>query len=135
MRWERGNISYVFNCQQPTNQILTILDNAAHIFTDVVLDRTSSQYRRDADLLMATENVSTRITAETITFSRVQTGWLFKEDKRETVGGFKADVFDLNGLDVELKLRGEHLSAEDFQNRGNVFESLVKEVIRTQNYK
>ena len=54
-------------------------------------------------------------------------GWIFREDKREMVGPFQADVYLVQGITLESQKRREHLSEEDLiKNKEALVETFTK---------
>lgn len=78
----------------------------------------------EVDILMSTDIIAAQMSTKNITFSRAQSGWIFHEDKKEVVGGFHADVYQINGLVLESKKRREHLSEEDLEKNRAVMQCL-----------
>ncbi|XP_019698102.1 ankyrin repeat domain-containing protein 13C isoform X2 [Harpegnathos saltator] len=126
MRWERGDISFIFNGDQKPNESLTILDNTAKIFQRVSYEETEIDIEDEVDILMSSDIMAAQISTKGVTFSRAQTGWIFREDKTEMVGPFHADFYQINGMVFESRKRREHLSAEDLQKNKAILESLTK---------
>ncbi|XP_076178793.1 ankyrin repeat domain-containing protein 13C isoform X2 [Ptiloglossa arizonensis] len=122
MRWERGDISFIFNGDQKPSKSLTILDNRAKLFQR----ETELEIEDEVDILMSSDIMAAQMSTKGITFSRAQTGWIFREDKREMVGPFHADFYQINGMVLESRKRREHLSEEDLQKNKAIMESLTK---------
>ncbi|GCB69988.1 hypothetical protein scyTo_0001167 [Scyliorhinus torazame] len=80
----------------------------------------------EVDILMSSDIYSATLSTKSITFTRAQTGWLFREDKTERVGNFLADFYSVNGLVLESRKRREHLSEEDILRNKAIMESLSK---------
>ncbi|KAI3374312.1 hypothetical protein L3Q82_006155 [Scortum barcoo] len=80
----------------------------------------------EVDILMSSDVYSATLSTKSITFSRSQIGWLFREDKTERVGNFLADFYAVNGLVLESRKRREHLSEEDILRNKAIMESLSK---------
>ncbi|XP_032669495.1 ankyrin repeat domain-containing protein 13C isoform X2 [Odontomachus brunneus] len=126
MRWERGDVSFIFNGDKKPNHSLTVLDNKAKLFQRVRYEETELDIEDEVDILMSSDIMAAQISTKGITFSRAQTGWIFREDKREMVGGFHADFYQINGMVLESRKRREHLSAEDLQKNKAIMETLTK---------
>ncbi|XP_011494035.1 PREDICTED: ankyrin repeat domain-containing protein 13C [Ceratosolen solmsi marchali] len=126
MRWERGDISFIFNGDQKPSKSLTILDNKAKLFQRVGYEETDLEIDDEVDILMSNDIMAAQMSTKGITFSRAQSGWIFKEDKREMVGPFSADFYQINGMVLESRKRREHLSEEDLQKNKAIMESLIK---------
>ncbi|KAJ8353012.1 hypothetical protein AAFF_G00122000, partial [Aldrovandia affinis] len=80
----------------------------------------------EVDILMSSDIYSATLSTKSISFSRTQSGWLFREDKMERVGSFLADCFAVNGLVLESRKRREHLSEEDILRNKAVMETWSK---------
>ncbi|XP_014218151.1 ankyrin repeat domain-containing protein 13C isoform X2 [Copidosoma floridanum] len=122
MRWERGDISFIFNGDQKPSKSLTVLDNKAKLYQR----ETELEIEDEVDILMSSDIMAAQMSTKGITFSRAQTGWIFKEDKKEMVGPFNADFYQINGIVLESRKRREHLSEEDLQKNKAIMESLTK---------
>ncbi|XP_033340176.1 ankyrin repeat domain-containing protein 13C-A isoform X2 [Megalopta genalis] len=126
MRWERGDISFIFNGDQKPSKSLTILDNKAKLFQRVRYEESDVDIEDEVDVLMSSDIMAAQMSTKGITFSRTQTGWIFREDKREMVGPFHADFYQINGMVLVSRKRREHLSEEDLQKNKAIMESLTK---------
>ncbi|TGZ49021.1 Ankyrin repeat domain-containing protein 13C [Temnothorax longispinosus] len=111
MRWERGDISFIFNGDQKPSHSLTVLDNKAKLFQRVRYEETELEIEDEVDILMSSDIMAAQMSTKSITFSRAQTGWIFREDKREMVGAFHADFYQINGMVLESRKRREHLKS------------------------
>uniref|UniRef100_A0A668UEB1 Ankyrin repeat domain-containing protein n=1 Tax=Oreochromis aureus TaxID=47969 RepID=A0A668UEB1_OREAU len=105
MKCQRGDLSFIFNGDAAPSQSFVVLDNEKLTHSDVY---------------------SATLSTKSITFSRSQIGWLFREDKTERVGNFLADFYAVNGLVLESRKRREHLSEEDILRNKAIMESLSK---------
>ncbi|KAG5337629.1 AN13C protein, partial [Acromyrmex heyeri] len=112
MRWERGDISFIFNGDQKPSHSLTVLDNKAKLFQRVRYEETELEIEDEVDILMSSDIMVAQMSTKSITFSRAQTGWIFREDKRVST--------------FLLRKRREHLSEEDLQKNKAIMESLTK---------
>ncbi|KAJ8687231.1 hypothetical protein QAD02_023025 [Eretmocerus hayati] len=126
MRWERGDISFIFNGDQKPSKSLTVLDNKQKLFQRVRYEETEIEIEDEVDILMSSDIMAAQMSTKGITFSRAQTGWIFKEDRREMVGSFNSDFYQINGMVLESRKRREHLSEEDLQKNKAMIESLTK---------
>ncbi|XP_015179885.1 PREDICTED: ankyrin repeat domain-containing protein 13C isoform X2 [Polistes dominula] len=126
MRWERGDISFIFNGDKKPGKSLTILDNKAKLYQRLRYEETEIEIENEVDILMSSDIMATQMSTKGITFTRAQTGWIFREDKREMVGPFTADFYQINGMVLESRKRREHLSEEDLQKNKAIMESLTK---------
>ncbi|OAD46979.1 Ankyrin repeat domain-containing protein 13C [Eufriesea mexicana] len=126
MRWERGDISFIFNGDQKPSKSLAVLDNKAKRYKRVGYEETELEIQDEVDILMSSDIMVAQMSTKGITLSKTQTGWIFREDKREMVGPFHADFYQINGMVLESKIRREHLSEEDLQKNKAIMESLTK---------
>ncbi|XP_064605134.1 ankyrin repeat domain-containing protein 13C-A-like [Liolophura sinensis] len=126
MHWERGDITFVFNGDAKPSQSLTVLDNKLHVFQRIRYEESEAELEDEVDILMSSDIMAAQMSTKNITFSRAQSGWLFREDKTEMVGDFQADFYAVNGLILESRKRREHLSPEDLQKNKALMENLSK---------
>ncbi|KAK4878130.1 hypothetical protein RN001_010636 [Aquatica leii] len=127
MRWERGDISFIFNGNAPPNESLTVLDNALKVYQNVKYEENEIEIEDEVDLLMSTDILSAQISTKNISFIRAQSGWIFREDKKELVAGqYESDLYTVNGLILESRKRREHLSHDDLQKNKALLESFTK---------
>lgn len=126
MRWERGDISFLFSGNSKPSHSLIVLDNKLRVYQGVRHEETEAEIEDEVDILMSSDIVAAQMSTKQITFSRAQTGWIFRADKKEMVGKFNADFYYLNGLTLESRKRREHLSEEDLQKNKAIVESFTK---------
>ncbi|KAK0052137.1 ankyrin repeat domain-containing protein 13C [Biomphalaria pfeifferi] len=126
MRWERGDITFLFNGDAKPRQSLTVLDNKAEVYQRVRYEDSELELEEEVDILMSSDIVAAQMSTKKITFTRAQSGWLFREDKSELVGDYKSDFYGVNNLILESKKRREHLSTEDIQKNKAIMESFSK---------
>lgn len=126
MRWERGDISFLFNGDRKPGQSLTVLDNKQARFQRVRYEETEVEIEDEVDLLMSSDIMAAQMSTKSITFTPAQTGWIFREDRKEKVGPFQSDFYVINGMILESRKRREHLSEEDLQKNKAIMESLTK---------
>ncbi|GFO48140.1 ankyrin repeat domain-containing protein 13c, partial [Plakobranchus ocellatus] len=126
MRWERGDITFLFNGESKLKQSLSVLDNKAEVFQRVRYENTSVELDEEVDILMSSDIVAAQMSTKKISFSRAQSGWLFREDKSEMIGDFRADFYSVNNLILESRKRREHLSAEDIRKNKAIMENISK---------
>ncbi|CAB0038436.1 unnamed protein product [Trichogramma brassicae] len=108
MRWERGDISFIFNGDKKPGKSLTVLDNKAKLYQRVRYEETELEIEDEVDILMSSDIVAAQMS------------------QKEMVGPFKADFYQINGMVLESKKRREHLSEDDLQKNKAVMESLTK---------
>ncbi|CAL1269088.1 unnamed protein product [Larinioides sclopetarius] len=126
MKWERGDISFIFMGDRKPSHSLVVLDNKLKVFQKMRYEETEGEIEDEVDILMSSDVVAAQISTKSITFSRAQSGWLFRGDKTEKIGLFLADVYVINGLYLESKKRREHLTNEDLQKNKALLENLAR---------
>ncbi|XP_054710438.1 LOW QUALITY PROTEIN: ankyrin repeat domain-containing protein 13C-like [Uloborus diversus] len=126
MKWERGDISFLFVGDAKPSQSLVVLDNKLKVFQKMRYEETEAEIEDEVDILMSSDVVAAQISTKSITFSRAQCGWLFRGDRTEMIGHFLADVYIINGLILESRKRREHLTDEDLHKNKAIFESFTK---------
>ena len=63
--------------------------------------------------IMTADITHMNFSTKNISFTRMQSGWLFPADRTEKVSRFVADFYDVHGLQFVTKKRREHLTEED----------------------
>lgn len=109
MKCHRGDLSFIFNGNAIPSESFVVLDNEQKVYQrihhEVSVTDSHHSYRvslpvltpphvspqesemeteEEVDILMSSDVYSATLSTKSITFSRAQTGWLFREDK--TVG-------------------------------------------------
>ncbi|XP_021701564.1 ankyrin repeat domain-containing protein 13C isoform X1 [Aedes aegypti] len=127
MRWERGDISFIFRGENPPKDSLTALDNECRCYQHVRHEETELEIEDEVDILMSSDILAAQMSTKSISFTKAQSGWIFREDKKETVAGqYDSDLYTINGLTLEQRKRREHLSRDDLQKNKALMESLTK---------
>lgn len=127
MRWERGDISFIFRGDKSPKDSLTVLDNEYQCYQRVRYEETEAEIQDEVDILMSSDILAAQMSTKSINFTRAQSGWIFREDKTETVAGqFECDLYCINGLVLESRKRREHLNSDDLQKNKALMESLTK---------
>uniref|UniRef100_A0A3Q3X955 Ankyrin repeat domain-containing protein n=1 Tax=Mola mola TaxID=94237 RepID=A0A3Q3X955_MOLML len=126
MKCQRGDLSFIFNGDARQSQCFTVLDNEAKVYQRIHHKGSEMEAEEEVDILMSSDVYSANLSTKSITFSRSQIGWLFREDKTEKVGNFLADFYSMNGLVLESRKRREHLSEKDISRNKAIMESLSK---------
>lgn len=126
MKCQRGDLSFIFNGDAAPSQSFVVLDNEAKVYQRIHHEESEMETEEEVDILMSSDVYSATLSTKSITFSRSQIGWLFREDKTERVGNFLADFYAVNGLVLESRKRREHLSEEDILRNKAIMESLSK---------
>ncbi|KAI5701529.1 hypothetical protein M8J75_010599 [Diaphorina citri] len=126
MRWERGDISFLFNGDGKPSDSLVVLDNRSQLFQKVRYEETEMEIEDEVDILMSSDIMAAQMSTKSINFIRAQSGWIFREDRKEMVGSFQAEFYSINGLVLESRKRREHLSEKDLQKNKAIIESFTK---------
>jgi hypothetical protein len=136
MKWERGDISFVFNghhihhkigAGNNNNSPLVVMDNKLKVYQLMTQQETEIEFEEEVDLLMSSDVIVAQMSTKDVQFIRSQSGWIFREDKREMVGPFQADVYLVHGITLESQKRREHLSEEDLvKNKEALVETFTK---------
>ncbi|KAG8132535.1 putative ankyrin repeat protein [Naja naja] len=126
MKCQRGDLSFIFNGDAAPSESFVVLDNEQKVYQRIHHEESEMETEEEVDILMSSDIYSATLSTKSITFTRAQTGWLFREDKTERVGNFLADFYLVNGLVLESRKRREHLSEEDILRNKAIMESLSK---------
>lgn len=126
MRWERGDITFLYRGDQPSHQALCVLDNKAEVYQFVRHQESELEFEDEVDLLMSSDIVSAQISTKPITFTREKAGWIWREDRAEQLGNYQADFYSVNGMVLESRKRREHLSEEDLQKNRAILDNFSK---------
>lgn len=127
MKWERGNISFIFRGDKSPRESLTVLDNEFECYQHVRYEETESEIEDEVDILMSSDILAAQMSTKNISFQRAQSGWIFREDRKEIVAGqFDCDLYSINGLNLESRKRREHLSRDDLQKNKALMESFTR---------
>lgn len=125
MRWERGDISFIFRGDNSPKESLTVLDNEFQCYQRVRYEETDNEIEDEVDILMSSDILAAQMSTKSINFVRAQSGWIFREDKKELVAGqYDCELYSINGLILESRKRREHLSRDDLQKNKAIMESL-----------
>ncbi|XP_062047519.1 ankyrin repeat domain-containing protein 13C isoform X2 [Lepus europaeus] len=126
MKCQRGDLSFIFNGDAAPSESFVVLDNEQKVYQRIHHEESEMETEEEVDILMSSDIYSATLSTKSISFTRAQTGWLFREDKTERVGKFLADFYLVNGLVLESRKRREHLSEEDILRNKAIMESLSK---------
>ncbi|XP_070342683.1 ankyrin repeat domain-containing protein 13C isoform X3 [Equus asinus] len=144
MKCQRGDLSFIFNGDAAPSESFVVLDNEQKVYQRIHHEESEMETEEEVDILMSSDIYSATLSTKSISFTRAQTGWLFREDKtqatvtgslillenrvleQERVGNFLADFYLVNGLVLESRKRREHLSEEDILRNKAIMESLSK---------
>lgn len=127
MKWERGDITFIFQGDKPPGESLTVIDNKSQVYQKVRYEDSELDIEDEVDVLMSNDIIAAQMSTKGITFTRAQSGWFFREDKSEIVAGqYSSDLYNVNGLVLESRKRREHLSLDDLQKNKAIMESFTK---------
>lgn len=143
MKWERGDVSFLFRGKgdpikkriqsstpngtpQKSSHSLIVMDNLLKVYQKVKQNESENEIEDEVDVLMSSDIVSAQLNTKSMCFTRVNSGWFFKTEKREHVGPFMADFYVISGFTVESRKRREHLTEEDLQKNRAIIESLTR---------
>ena len=126
MRWERGDITFLYRGEEKGDKSLCVLDNKAKVYQYVRHQDSELEFEDEVDLLMSSDIVAAQISTKPITFTREKSGWIWKEDRAEQLGNYQADFYTVNGMVLESRKRREHLSEEDLQKNRAIIENFSK---------
>ncbi|KAJ8981934.1 hypothetical protein NQ317_002105 [Molorchus minor] len=108
------------------------LDTTLVDFSDMRWERgghfeSEMEIEDEVDLLMSTDILAAQISTKSISFARAQSGWIFREDRKELVAGqYESELYTVHGLMLESRKRREHLSSDDLQKNKAILESFTK---------
>ncbi|XP_075168776.1 ankyrin repeat domain-containing protein 13C [Haematobia irritans] len=114
MRWERGDISFIFRGDHPIHHSITVLDNEFKCYQRIHYE--DSDIDDEVDILMSSDILAAHMSTKSIQFARAQSGWIFREDRKEVVGGqYQSELYSVQGLVLKQRKRREHLTQDDIQ--------------------
>lgn len=82
MRWERGDISFIFRGDKSPKESLTVLDNEYQCYQRVRYEESEQEIEDEVDILMSSDILAAQMSTKSINFVRAQSGWIFREDKK-----------------------------------------------------
>lgn len=127
-RWVRGDLSIFFFGEKPTSHSLAIVDNNMGVFQWIQYSGdTDRNHEEEVDFLMSTDIVNAHISTKHMHFTRLQKGWLFREDRSEPVGNYNSDFYTIHGITFKTSKRREHLSKEDVQKNKMVYDWFMRD--------
>lgn len=125
MRWDRGDISFLFRGEAAPNESLVLLDNEQQCYQRLRYEEADME--DEVDVLMSTDILATQMSTKTIQFARAQRGWLFRVNRKELIGGqYQCEIYTIQGLVLKQRKRREHLSHEDLQKNRAIVETITK---------
>ncbi|XP_067941154.1 ankyrin repeat domain-containing protein 13C-like [Watersipora subatra] len=129
MKWERGDLSFIFDGRNLGSRSLLVMDNVAQCY-QWIRDQSEEVLAGDVDLLMSTDNETGKLSTRDIKFSRAHSGFIFKEGKSEVVADCNADFYHVHGIKLVSVKRREHLSEEDIKaNRVKIDQSNIHKAL------
>ena len=82
MHWERGDITFLYRGDAASPDVsLFVLDNKLNVFQRVRTEESEMEFEDEVDLLMSGDIISAQVSTKPISFSKAQSGWIFKEDR------------------------------------------------------
>ncbi|XP_055796624.1 ankyrin repeat domain-containing protein 13C-B-like isoform X3 [Salvelinus fontinalis] len=81
MKCQRGDLSFIFNGDAIPSESFVVLDNEQKVYQRIHHEESEMETEEEVDILMSSDVYSATLSTKSITFSRAQTGWLFREDK------------------------------------------------------
>ena len=126
MRWERGDISFLFRGDKTSDISLCVLDNKAGVYQYVSHQESELELEEEVDLVMSTDIEAAQMSTKPITFNREKTGWMWRKTRAEQLGHYRADYYTVNGMLLETVKRREHLSKEDINKNRKIIDNFGK---------
>ncbi|KAK6036065.1 ankyrin repeat protein [Cooperia oncophora] len=103
-RWERGDISFVFNAKAKyESDELIIMDNNAKVFQRVRHEESEAEVDEEVDVLMSSDIVSAQ----------------------EQIGDYNVNFYLVEGMRLVSRKRREHLTADDIKKNKSFMQSLA----------
>ncbi|EYB94872.1 hypothetical protein Y032_0166g63 [Ancylostoma ceylanicum] len=125
-RWERGDISFVFNAKaKHESDELIIMDNNTKVFQRVRHEESEAEVDEEVDVLMSSDIVSAQMSTKTITFRQAFSGWVFKHAREEQIGDYNVNFYLVEGMKLVSRKRREHLTADDIKKNKSFMQSLA----------
>ncbi|KAJ6662632.1 hypothetical protein lerEdw1_011769 [Lerista edwardsae] len=81
MKCQRGDLSFIFNGEAAPSESFVVLDNEQKVYQRIHHEESEMETEEEVDILMSSDIYSATLSTKSITFTRAQTGWLFREDK------------------------------------------------------
>ncbi|CAG5043582.1 unnamed protein product [Parnassius apollo] len=64
MKWERGDISFIFQGEKPQSEALTVLDNKAKVYQRVRYEETENEIEDKVDILMSSDILAAQMSTK-----------------------------------------------------------------------
>ena len=100
--------------------------NSNQVYQRVRTEETEMEFEDEVDLLMSGDIISAQVSTKPISFNKAKAGWIFREDREEMVGNYRATFYNVNGINLETRKRREHPSDADLQKNKQLLESFTK---------
>ncbi|KJE92733.1 ankyrin repeat containing protein, variant 2 [Capsaspora owczarzaki ATCC 30864] len=114
MKWQRGNISYLFECDAAGEATITSIKHDEKTFQRVTKDAVDEYIEDEIDMIMSSDIGTASMPTKHIGFTRAKSGvWGWRKERTDTVGSFSARVYNVSGTNLIMRKRREHLSEED----------------------
>jgi len=126
MRWERGDITFLYRGDKTPEISLCVLDNKAGVYQYVSHQESELELEDEVDLLMSTDIEAVQMSTKPITFTREKTGWMWRKARAEQIGDYHADFYTVNGMVLETKKRREHLSKDEIHKNKSIIDNFGK---------
>jgi len=98
MRWERGDITFLYRGEGPPENSLFVLDNKMKVFQRVRTEESEMEFDDEVDLLMSGDIISAQISTKPINFTPQQSGVQYLPDSIDfTQSGRSLLRVDLQG--------------------------------------
>lgn len=134
MKWERGDISFIFLGEKEPAESLIIFDNKAKVYQLIKQIESEREIEDEVDILMSSDILAAQMSTKGISFSKAQSGWIFREDRKELIAGtYNSTIYTINGLVLESRKRREHLTRDDLQKNKAIIETLTRGNMRNLN--
>lgn len=125
MKWQRGNISYIFQCGEDGEDTITTLFHDERTYLKLDKDVEDETLETELDMLMSSDIGTVSMPTKNIGFTRAKSGiWGWRKDRTDTIGNYEARVYSVNNLNLIIKKRREHLSKEDLQQNRELLKQL-----------
>lgn len=123
MKWQRGDISFLFNGAKEGSDSLVVLDNEKNVYQKLRKNDIEHDLEEEVDYLMCSDIVAAQMSTKPITFAPAQSGWIFREYKTEVIGKVSCEVYHVHGMTLISRKRREHLSEEDLKKNKELVEA------------
>ncbi|XP_008688949.1 ankyrin repeat domain-containing protein 13C isoform X2 [Ailuropoda melanoleuca] len=81
MKCQRGDLSFIFNGDAAPSESFVVLDNEQKVYQRIHHEESEMETEEEVDILMSSDIYSATLSTKSISFTRAQTGWLFREVK------------------------------------------------------